>query len=142
MVNGHLHAVAALSPRKEPPVRTWYEAGWAPELVWMTWRKTVYFWFLFSFQIFSSVALHSPSFRILCMLLRKIPITSAAVLPLVQKTPPFYLPFHESVHAVNCFSTLVVYYFIPCNLIPWNDHFGIGNDARWTLKAPRNWTVL
>jgi hypothetical protein len=33
------HAPAALPPRKEAPVPTGYEAGCAPEPVWMLWRK-------------------------------------------------------------------------------------------------------
>jgi hypothetical protein len=28
-----------LSPEKEPPVLTGYEAGWAPEPVWTLWRR-------------------------------------------------------------------------------------------------------
>jgi hypothetical protein len=36
-VSGQLHAQAALSPGKEPPVPIGQEAGWAPEPVWTTW---------------------------------------------------------------------------------------------------------
>jgi hypothetical protein len=38
-VNGQLHAPAALSPGKELPVPTGYEVRWAPEPVWMLWRR-------------------------------------------------------------------------------------------------------
>jgi hypothetical protein len=38
-VSGQLHAPAALPPEKEPPVPIGYEAGWAPEPVWTTWRR-------------------------------------------------------------------------------------------------------
>jgi hypothetical protein len=34
-----LHALAALTPGKEPPVLIGKEAGWAPEPVSTTWRK-------------------------------------------------------------------------------------------------------
>jgi hypothetical protein len=34
-----LHALAALSPGKEPPAPIGYEAGWAPEPVWTLWRE-------------------------------------------------------------------------------------------------------
>jgi hypothetical protein len=38
IVSGQLHALAALSPGKEPQVPI-VEAGWAPEPVWMTQRR-------------------------------------------------------------------------------------------------------
>jgi hypothetical protein len=38
-VSGQLHAQATLSPEKQPPVPMGYEAGWAPEPVWTTWRR-------------------------------------------------------------------------------------------------------
>jgi hypothetical protein len=38
-VSGQLHAPAALPPGKEPLVPIGYEAGWAPEPVWMRLRK-------------------------------------------------------------------------------------------------------
>jgi hypothetical protein len=34
-VSGQLHVPAALTPGKEPAVRTGYEAGWAPQPVWV-----------------------------------------------------------------------------------------------------------
>jgi hypothetical protein len=38
-VCGQLHALAALPPRKEPPVPILYEVGWTPEPVWTTLRR-------------------------------------------------------------------------------------------------------
>jgi hypothetical protein len=38
-VSGQLHASAALTPGKEPPVPL-DEAGWVPEPVWIPWTKT------------------------------------------------------------------------------------------------------
>jgi hypothetical protein len=38
-VSCQFHAPAALPPGKEPPVPIGYEAGWAPEPVWMLWRR-------------------------------------------------------------------------------------------------------
>jgi hypothetical protein len=38
-VSGQFHAHPTLAPLKEPPVPIGQEAGWAPELVWMTWRS-------------------------------------------------------------------------------------------------------
>jgi hypothetical protein len=38
-VSGELHAPAALPPGKEPPVPVGYDAGWATEQVWTTWRR-------------------------------------------------------------------------------------------------------
>jgi hypothetical protein len=38
-VRGQLHAPAALLPEKDPPVPIGLEARWAPEAVWMTWRR-------------------------------------------------------------------------------------------------------
>jgi hypothetical protein len=38
-VSGQLHAPAASPPEKEPPVPIVWEAGWAPEPVWTTWRR-------------------------------------------------------------------------------------------------------
>jgi hypothetical protein len=38
-VSRQLHAPAALSPRKKPPVPIGYEAGWTPEPVWTVWRS-------------------------------------------------------------------------------------------------------
>jgi hypothetical protein len=38
-VSGQLRSPAALPPGKEPPVPIGFEAGWAPEPVWTTWRK-------------------------------------------------------------------------------------------------------
>jgi hypothetical protein len=38
-VSGQLHAPAALSPGKEPPVPIGLEAGWAPDPGWTTWRS-------------------------------------------------------------------------------------------------------
>jgi hypothetical protein len=38
-VVGQIHAPAALSPEKEPPVPIGYEAGWASEPVWTLWRR-------------------------------------------------------------------------------------------------------
>jgi hypothetical protein len=37
-VSGQLHTPATLPPGKEPPVPIGYEAGRAPEPVWVTWR--------------------------------------------------------------------------------------------------------
>jgi hypothetical protein len=37
-MSGQLHAPAALPPGKEPPVPNGYEAGWAAEPVWNSWR--------------------------------------------------------------------------------------------------------
>jgi hypothetical protein len=37
--SGQLHAPAALHPGEKPPVSIGWEAGWAPEPVWTTWRK-------------------------------------------------------------------------------------------------------
>jgi hypothetical protein len=36
-VSGQLHALTTLPP----PVPIGYEAGWAPEPVWMTWRREI-----------------------------------------------------------------------------------------------------
>jgi hypothetical protein len=36
-MSGRLHALAALTPGKEPPVPIGQEAGWAPESVWTWW---------------------------------------------------------------------------------------------------------
>jgi len=38
-VNGQLQAPAALLPGKKPPVLIGYVAEWAPESVWMRWRR-------------------------------------------------------------------------------------------------------
>jgi len=38
-VKGQLHALAALAPRKQPPVPTGYEARWASEPVWTQWKR-------------------------------------------------------------------------------------------------------
>jgi hypothetical protein len=38
-VSGQIHALAALSPGKQPLVPIVQEAGWAPEPVWTTWRS-------------------------------------------------------------------------------------------------------
>jgi hypothetical protein len=38
-VSGQLHAPGALPPGKEPPVPIGQEVGWAPEPVWVTWRR-------------------------------------------------------------------------------------------------------
>jgi hypothetical protein len=38
-VSRQLHASATLRSRKEPQVPIEYEAGWAPEPVWMLWRR-------------------------------------------------------------------------------------------------------
>jgi hypothetical protein len=38
-LNGQIHAPAALTPAKYPPAPIGYEAGWAPEPVWMLWRR-------------------------------------------------------------------------------------------------------
>jgi hypothetical protein len=38
-VSGQLHDTAALPPGKELPVPIGYEAGWAPESVWLRWRR-------------------------------------------------------------------------------------------------------
>jgi hypothetical protein len=38
-VSGQLHALATLSPGKEPPVSIGEEVEWTPESVWTTWRK-------------------------------------------------------------------------------------------------------
>jgi hypothetical protein len=38
-VSGQLQAVATLTLVKEPLVLTRYEAGWAPEVVWMLWSR-------------------------------------------------------------------------------------------------------
>jgi hypothetical protein len=37
-MSGHLHALAALSLGKEPPVPIGQEAEWAPEPVWTLWK--------------------------------------------------------------------------------------------------------
>jgi hypothetical protein len=37
-VRGQTHSLATLPLDKEPPVAIGYEAGWAPETVWTTWR--------------------------------------------------------------------------------------------------------
>jgi hypothetical protein len=37
-LSGKLHALAALLPGKKNPVPIGYEAGWASEPVWTTWR--------------------------------------------------------------------------------------------------------
>jgi hypothetical protein len=39
MVNGQLHAPAALSPGEDPPVPIGQEAGLAPEPFWTLWRR-------------------------------------------------------------------------------------------------------
>jgi hypothetical protein len=39
VLNGQLHALAALPPRKEPLVAIGQEVKWALEPVWMTWRR-------------------------------------------------------------------------------------------------------
>jgi hypothetical protein len=41
-VSGQLHAPAALPPGKVPTVLIGYEAGWAVESVWTTWRRENY----------------------------------------------------------------------------------------------------
>jgi hypothetical protein len=38
-VSGQLHSPSAVPLGKEPLVPIGYEAGWTPELVWMTWRS-------------------------------------------------------------------------------------------------------
>jgi hypothetical protein len=38
-MSGQLHAPIALPPGKVPPVPIGLEAGWAPELIWTTWRS-------------------------------------------------------------------------------------------------------
>jgi hypothetical protein len=38
-VNGQLHVLATLSPRKEPPESIGLEAQWVPEPVWTIWRS-------------------------------------------------------------------------------------------------------
>jgi hypothetical protein len=38
-VNDQLHVPAALPQGKKPPVPIGLVAGWAPELVWMLWRR-------------------------------------------------------------------------------------------------------
>jgi hypothetical protein len=38
-VSGELHALATLTPGKEPLVRIGYEAGWAPEPFWTRWWR-------------------------------------------------------------------------------------------------------
>jgi hypothetical protein len=38
-VEGEQHATTALPPRKEPPLPSGYEAGWASEPIWTTWRS-------------------------------------------------------------------------------------------------------
>jgi hypothetical protein len=38
-VSGQLHALATMTPGKEPPVPIGYEAGSAPEPVWTLWGK-------------------------------------------------------------------------------------------------------
>jgi hypothetical protein len=38
-VFGQLHALAVLSPGKEHQVTIGYEAGWAPERIWMLWSR-------------------------------------------------------------------------------------------------------
>jgi hypothetical protein len=38
-LSGRIHAPAALSPVKEPPVHIGQEAGWAPEPIWTLWRR-------------------------------------------------------------------------------------------------------
>jgi hypothetical protein len=38
-VSGQLRTLAAVLLGKEPLVPIGNEAGWAPELVWMTWRR-------------------------------------------------------------------------------------------------------
>jgi hypothetical protein len=42
-VSGQRHASTVLSPGKGPMVRTGWEAGWAPEPVWMLWRREISF---------------------------------------------------------------------------------------------------
>jgi len=37
--NGQPHDSATLHPRKDLPVSMKEEAGWAPEVVWMFWRR-------------------------------------------------------------------------------------------------------
>jgi hypothetical protein len=41
-VSHQLQMLVALPLGKEPPVPTWYETRWAPELVWMLWRREEY----------------------------------------------------------------------------------------------------
>jgi hypothetical protein len=41
-VSGELHALAALSPGKEPLITFGYEAGWAPEPAWTLWSREKY----------------------------------------------------------------------------------------------------
>jgi hypothetical protein len=38
-VSGQLHAPAALTPGKEPPAPIEQEGRWAPESVWVLWRR-------------------------------------------------------------------------------------------------------
>jgi hypothetical protein len=38
-VSGELHALAGLPLGKVPPVPIEYKGGWAPELLWMFWRR-------------------------------------------------------------------------------------------------------
>jgi hypothetical protein len=38
-ISGQHHALAALSPYREPPQHIRYEVGWVPEPVWTRWRR-------------------------------------------------------------------------------------------------------
>jgi hypothetical protein len=38
-ISDQLHALAALLPGKETTIPIGYEAGWAPEAVWKTWKE-------------------------------------------------------------------------------------------------------
>jgi hypothetical protein len=41
-VSDQLHVPVTTTPRKEPAVRTEYEACWAPQPVWKLWRRYNY----------------------------------------------------------------------------------------------------
>jgi hypothetical protein len=40
-LSGQFHGLAALTLGKEPQVSVEQELGWAPELVWMIWRRKI-----------------------------------------------------------------------------------------------------
>jgi hypothetical protein len=81
-VSGQLHALAALPPREEPPVRIGEEAVWVPEPVWTMWRRE-YPWLYRDSN--SDRSLVQPVFRIygVCQVLIMLYV------PLVQRVPTF-----------------------------------------------------
>jgi hypothetical protein len=58
-VNGQLHTTFTLALAKELTVYTVYEAGWAPEHIWMLWKakvkKSCILWIFFTDKWFSQM---------------------------------------------------------------------------------------